>query len=102
MLLDLYDRGMCEPLPLAARTSAAYVARRRTRGRSGSPIASRRRTASPSTSWSSGPAFSFAVAARATPPRDDELWMPGETTRFGQYAHRLWGGLLRVEAVDDQ
>jgi exodeoxyribonuclease V gamma subunit len=39
---------------------------------------------------------------REEPPRDDEHWDPAEPTRFGQYALRLWSGLLAREAVTDQ
>ena len=39
---------------------------------------------------------------RAEAPRDDERWDPAEDTRFGQYAKRLWAGLLAREAVSDQ
>ena len=35
-------------------------------------------------------------------PRDDERWDPVELSRFGQYALRLWSGLLGREAVTDQ
>ena len=35
-------------------------------------------------------------------PRDDERWDPVELSRFGQYALRLWGGLLAREEVTDQ
>ena len=69
--------------------------------RSGSPIASRRRTGTPSTSSSFGPRCSFASLLEA-PPREDERWDPVERTRFGQYALRLWHGLLFHEAVTDE
>jgi len=100
VLLDLYDRGMCEPLPLAARTSAAYVSGANARAEWESdrfPKEDRE----PEHELVFGAGFSFA-SLLAEPPREDERWTPGETTRFGQYAYRLWAGLERVEVVDDQ
>ena len=35
-------------------------------------------------------------------PRSDERWDPVERSRFGQYALRLWHGLLFHEAVTDE
>ena len=39
---------------------------------------------------------------REVAPREDERWDPVEPTRFGQYALRLWAGLLSREAVTEQ
>jgi exodeoxyribonuclease V gamma subunit len=100
VLLDLYDRGMCEPLPLAAKTSAAYVSGGNARAEWESDrFPKEDRDPEHELVW--GPGLSFASLLEA-PPREDELWVPGELSRFGQYAHRLWGGLQTVEAVDDQ
>ena len=95
---------MTEPLPLYARTSAAWADAMVT-GRD--PIAAAR------DSWASG--FNFDQEDRdpehllvfggevsfddllvsVGEPRADEVpWQPGETTRLGVYAGRLWGGLL--------
>src|SRR5262249_52131710 len=105
-LIDLYDRGMREPLPLACMTSAAYAAA----GVGGDDAAKAARDA-----WESGWAFPKEDAElehqlvrggiltfdelTAEPPRDDERWEETETTRFGRYALRLWEGLLGIEAV---
>ena len=48
------------------------------------------------------PAVSRSRRCSRRPPGPDELWDPGEPSRFGQYALRLWGGLLAHEAVTDQ
>jgi exodeoxyribonuclease V gamma subunit len=105
-LIDLYDRGMREPLPLACMTSAAYAAA----VFGGDDAAKAARDA-----WESGWAFPKEDAElehqlvrggvltfdelTAEPPRDDERWEETETTRFGRYALRLWEGLLGIEAV---
>jgi exodeoxyribonuclease V gamma subunit len=103
ILIDLYDRGMREPLPLASDASAAYA-------QSGAAAADR--------AWTS--TFDYPKEDRQPehllvyrgsvplsdllepPPRDDEAWYPDETSRFGVYARRLWDGLLARESVDDR
>jgi exodeoxyribonuclease V gamma subunit len=108
-LIDLYDRGMREPLPLACMTSAAYAAATHT----GADADKAARAA-----WESGWNFPKEDAdpehqlvlgeiltfddLTAEPPRDDEQgegWDDTETTRFGRYSVRLWDGLLQTEAV---
>jgi exodeoxyribonuclease V gamma subunit len=108
-LIDLYDRGMREPLPLACMTSAAYAAATH----AGADAAKAARAA-----WESGWNFPKEDAdlehqlvlgeirsfdeLTAEPPRPDEQgegWDDAETTRFGRYSVRLWDGLLQTEAV---
>ena len=108
-LIDLYDRGMREPLPLACMTSAAYAAA----AHQGGDADKAARAA-----WESGWNFPKEDAElehqlvrgdissfdelTAEPPRPDEQgdgWDDTETTRFGRYAVRLWNGLLQTEAV---
>ena len=43
-----------------------------------------------------GTGLSYAALLEPA-PRADERWDPVERTRFGQYALRLWRGLLAVE-----
>jgi exodeoxyribonuclease V gamma subunit len=108
VVLDLYDRGMREPLPLACETSAAYA-------RALLSLADAEHAAREE--WESG--FTFDKEDRepehlivyggqidldellAAAPRDDERWDEAETTRFGQYARRLWDGVLGLEKVSD-
>ena len=108
-LIDLYDRGMREPLPLACMTSAAYAAAAHHGG--DAEKAARNE-------WESGWAFPKEDAElehqlvrgdissfdelTAEPPGADEQgdgWDDAETTRFGRYSVRLWSGLLQTEAV---
>ncbi|MGI8781993.1 MAG: exodeoxyribonuclease V subunit gamma [Solirubrobacteraceae bacterium] len=108
-LVDLYDRGMREPPPLACMASAAYAS-------AGTNAAAAGREA-----WESGFAFdkedrepehqlvlggvrTFAEL-NEEPPRPDERgdgWDEREVTRFGRYARRLWDGLLAHEEVTDR
>ena len=101
MLVDLYDRGMREPLPLACRTSAAFAAGGNARGEWESDrFPKEDRDAEHELVF--GSALSYRGAARSATPRADERWDPVERTRFGQYALRLWRGLLVHEAVTDE
>jgi exodeoxyribonuclease V gamma subunit len=106
-LVDLYDRGMREPLPLYCLTSAAYAEAVRA---GEDPVAAARRE------WTSD--WKFAREDRdlehalvldgertfaellAPAPRPDEDWGAADPTRLGRYAHRLWDGLLACETVE--
>ncbi len=90
VLLDLYDRGMREPLPLACETSAAYA--------HGGESAARK-------AWTS----SFDYDKEDRQPEhllvyggqisfDELLARP----LFGEYAHQLWDALLAKETVSDR
>jgi exodeoxyribonuclease V gamma subunit len=108
-LLNLYDRGMREPLPLYCFASAAY-AEAANAGRD--PVAAGRRA------WTSPWNFDkedkelehqLVLGAVKTfdellaePPRLDEQgegWETTETTRLGRYARRMWAGPLASENV---
>jgi exodeoxyribonuclease V gamma subunit len=115
VLLDLYDRGMREPLPLACDTSAAYAqavvagedaegAAAAARGAWQTEFRYDKEDRDPEHLLVYGDAIPFARLLDDG-PRDDEQgpgWDQAETTRFGRYALRLWRGLLAVEAVSDQ
>ncbi|HWH92409.1 MAG TPA: exodeoxyribonuclease V subunit gamma [Baekduia sp.] len=106
-LVDLYDRGMREPLPLYSETSAAFAA--------GGDHAERLAAEAWTTAFGEAPREDrdpdhvLVLGARRpfaelleAPPRADEPWAADEQpTRLGRYAHRAWGGLLAVEAVTD-
>ncbi len=111
-VIDVYDRGMREALPIACLSSAAYAAAAR---RGADPVAAARGA------WES--TWSFDREDRepdhllvlggertiehllAAAPRGDEAgdgWDMTETTRFGRYARRLWDELLALEEVVDR
>ena len=111
MLVDLYDRGMREPLPLVLQdlrgVRVGGRGRSRRRGRRGEPrmdvdvATTARRTANPSISCVLGGVLPFDGAARgaAARGRAGAGWELTETTRLGRYARRLWDGLLACEEL---
>jgi exodeoxyribonuclease V gamma subunit len=110
-LVDLWDRGMREPLPLACLTSAAYATARRAgadaekaaRGAWESAWSFPREDAEPEHQLVFGRVLGFDELC-ATLPAAGEAghgWDDGETTRFGRLALRLWDGLLVSEEVTD-
>jgi exodeoxyribonuclease V gamma subunit len=112
-IVDLHDRGLREPLPLACLSSAAYARAAATRGKDAQQAARRQwqsafRFAGEDEQPEHVLAFGGALAfdeLLAEHPRADEAgegWEAGETTRFGRYARRLWGGLLAHERVTDR
>lgn len=104
-IVDLYDRGMREPLPLYCATSAAYAK---------AAVANRDPVAAGRGAWTS--AWKFDKEDKelehqlvldgvrtfdellTEPPRGDEVWDDAaDATRMGRYAVRLWRGLLASE-----
>jgi exodeoxyribonuclease V gamma subunit len=112
VLLDLYDRGMREPLPLACETSAAY-AQAVVDDEDPEPAARAawetvfrydKEDRQPEHLLVYGGAPPLA-GLLASAPREDERgpgWEEGLGTRFGRYAMRLWRGLLAVEELRDR
>ena len=111
-LVDLRDRGLREPLPIATLSSAAY-ARAAERGKDG--VAAARKQ------WESGwkfdgedarpehqlvyggvLAFEELLAQRPRADEAGEGWDEHESTRFGRYARRLWSWRLEHEEVSDR
>jgi exodeoxyribonuclease V gamma subunit len=111
-LVDLWDRGMREPLPIACDASAAYA---RAASAGENPVTAGAKA------WESGWNFpredadlehqlvfgdvlSFADVLEAQPASDESGvgWDDTETTRFGVLARRLWKGALACEEVVDQ
>ncbi len=112
VLVDLFLRGMREPLPLFTKTSAAWVA---------AVQAGWDPAESAEKAWSSDRfdfentdpehvlvldgTVSFAeMVARSDEPRPDERgpgWDCGQSTRFAVLAHRLWDDVLAHETIVD-
>ncbi|MCW3047084.1 MAG: recC [Solirubrobacterales bacterium] len=109
-LIDLYDRGMREPLPLSCAASAAYA---EAAAAGGDAVAAARKA------WASEwnydkedkePEHQLVLGGVRTleelldePPHPDEYgdgWDVAETTRFGRCARRMWDGLLGCEEIE--
>jgi exodeoxyribonuclease V gamma subunit len=109
VLIDLFDRGMREPLPLFCATSAAYAEAVRA---GQEPIAAAERAwataykfdgedAEPEHQLVHGGVRTFAELAEVA-PRADEAgvgWAELETSRAGRLADRMWGALLAREKL---
>jgi exodeoxyribonuclease V gamma subunit len=111
-LLELYDRGMREPLPLTGLASAAY-AHAAAQGRD-AEAAGRKAWES---SWDYdredkelehqlvlGGVRTFAELLEQSPRPDEHRdgWDPAERSRFGRYARRMWSGPLSCERLADR
>jgi exodeoxyribonuclease V gamma subunit len=108
-LIEVYDRGMREPLPLPCLTSAAYAEAVRS-GANAEREAAKEWTSEwnfdhedrdPEHEYVFGAAISFEELL-AKPLREEELQADPtrfELSRFGSYSRRLWDGLLAAEQV---
>ena len=102
-LVALYDRGMCEPLPVYCATSAAY-ARAVTFGRNG--------VAAARDAWTTGRYHSgedadleHQLVLGGVLSFDQLLgagWDTAEDTPFGRFARRMWDTVLATEKIDDR
>jgi exodeoxyribonuclease V gamma subunit len=104
-LVELHDRGLREPLPIATKTSAAYAAARLGGDSREQALESAGRawhdTRFPGEDEDRHHRYVWGEAAPlgdllAEPSADDEPW-PDEPTRFGALACRLWAPLLAAE-----
>jgi exodeoxyribonuclease V gamma subunit len=113
-LVDLYERGMREPLPLYSKTSAAWA--ETARPGAGDPRADAEKAWQ--TYWNKGRRIEsedadlnhqlvlgaivpFAVLLEAAPADGEsgDGWAEDESSRLGRLARRLWDGLLDREQV---
>ncbi len=110
-IVDLWDRGLREPLPIACLTSAAYAAaveagqdaEKAARGAWESGWAFPREDAEPDHQLVFGGVLTLEELM-ADPPAAGEAgigWDDAELTRFGRLSRRLWSGLLVSEEVLD-
>ena len=106
-LVDLYDRGLREPLPLPLKTSVEYASvLGKMEGQDEAVFRARRvwttgkypgEDADPSHArvWGSGATFEQVFTG---PPRADEKWA-GEPTRLAELSLRLWAPLLQHRRI---
>ncbi len=110
VLLDLFERGLREPPPLACATSAAY-ARATDDGRPNLyPVRK---------AWESewrfdredkelehvqllGGVLRLEELLAQPPNAEETAWGTGQPSRFGAWALRLWSGLLAHEELEDR
>jgi exodeoxyribonuclease V gamma subunit len=106
-LVDLHERGLREPLPMAVKTSARYASLRSTNKsvdvalqlaeRAWTGKFGEHHDREHELVWGPESELEVLVADAASP---DEQWFD-EPSRFGALARRLWTPLLAAETVDD-
>ena len=111
-LVEVFQRGMCEPIPLYARTSAAWARavlegtdpERAAASEWASAYNFAKEDKEPEHMLVLGGALAFRTMLQmaGTPRADEVAWDPSGSTRFGAYAHRLWDALLAHEQVVDR
>lgn len=108
-LVDVYDKGLCEPLPLAPKTAEKYVSRRMAGESVTEAMADARvvwtttrggygENSDAAVRYLHGPDMPFAELW-ATPPGADERWYDDEPSRFGALARRIWEPMLIAETA---
>ena len=112
VLVDLFDRGMREPVPIYCDTSAAWAEARRQGGdpREASTAAWKssyefaREDAEPEHVMVLGGELAFDELLGDQPGPDERGpgWEESEVTRFGCLARRLWDGILDREQMQER
>lgn len=110
-IVDLFDRGMTEPLPLYCNTSAAFAGARHRGWEAESNAAKAWRTEYEYPKEDIDPEHRLVLGGQvpfddiaSDLPRPDEAgdgWHDDEPSRFGRYAMRLWAPLLDAEELGD-
>jgi exodeoxyribonuclease V gamma subunit len=110
-IVDLWERGMREPLPLACLTSAAYAAAREAGGDAEKAARDAwesgynypKEDADPEHQLVFGGVLEFDALLQSVPAAGEAGpgWDDAEPTRFGRLARRLWDGVLRDEELSD-
>ncbi len=110
-LVALHDLGLCEPLPIASKSSFEYAQARRRGADPEEALKTARIAWEDDRGWGAErqeaeheqvygrlPRFDVLVGAHASPPnpRDAQLW-PDEETRFGVLSRRWWDPMLEGE-----
>ena len=107
-LVALYDRGMCEPLPIACVTSCAWAeavrnqkdpASMAAKAWAGEMFGGEDADAEHVLVYGGQVTFDDVLALPLCDGEDGEGWSAEEATRFGRYARRLWDGLLDTEEL---
>jgi exodeoxyribonuclease V gamma subunit len=108
-LIELYELGLCEPLPIASKTSFEYAAARRKgaapaeavkaamKGWDGSRWGGECREPEHEHVYGKRPAFAVLLGAEPNPGDGRDRW-PDEPTRFGVLSRRWWDPMLEGEA----
>jgi exodeoxyribonuclease V gamma subunit len=111
-LVDLHERGLCEPLPLYTKTSAAYAAER-ARDKPGEGAARKQwestwdwdkedREPEHERVWGGCVGLGVVLDDRPAPHESGPGWAADEPHRFGRLARRLWDDLLAVETMESR
>jgi exodeoxyribonuclease V gamma subunit len=105
-LVELHERGLCEPLPLAAATSHAYAYGRSSGAEVPDAIESAARIWCRRRGGERDDAAHQLVFGAATPidvlleAPAGQAAPPGERSRFGALALRLWAPLFAAETLE--
>jgi len=109
-LVDLRDRGLCEPLPIAAGASHGYATRREQGEGEGEALQAARSDWGGrfgdatdrynALVWGEAADFDVLLAAATQPDDGTPSGLSKESLRFGRLARRLWSPLLAAEQIE--